>query len=123
MPKNQVSDAPIKNAPGYFRLGLSNIGLLSAAYNFGNTPPHEGGGIFQPGFNSGGGLRYRIAPRWMIQLDSRETLTGQPDFWTKSKSAILSGVVLDNAILTLVGPVLAGVMRQQRVGGELSFTF
>jgi opacity protein-like surface antigen len=118
-----LDDAPIKKAPNYFKLGLSNIGLLSAAYNFGSTPPLEGGGIFQPGFNYGGGVRYRITPRWMFRLDYRETLVSQPDFWTKSKASILSGIELDNATLTYVGPVLAGPMRQQRIGGGLSFTF
>src|ERR1700730_10176686 len=33
-----LDDAPIKKAPSYWKLGLSNIGLLSAAYNFGSTP-------------------------------------------------------------------------------------
>ena len=118
-----LDDAPIKKAPSYFRLGLSNIGLIGAAYNFGSAPPLEGGGIFQPGFNYGGGIRYRVTPRWMIRLDYRETLTSQPDFWTKSKTSILSGVELDNATLTFVGPVFEGAMRQQRVGGGVSFTF
>ena len=118
-----LDDAPIKKAPNYFKLGLSNIGLLSAAYNFGSTPPLEGGGIFQVGLNYGGGVRYRVSPRWMIRFDYRETLVSQPDFWTKSKTAILSDVEVDNATLTFVGPTLAGAMRQQRVGGGLSFTF
>jgi opacity protein-like surface antigen len=118
-----LDDAPIKKAPSYFRLGLSNIGLIGAAYNFGSTPPLEGGGIFQSGFNYGGGIRYRVTPRWMIRLDYRETLTSQHDFWTKSKTSILSGVELDNATLTFVGPQLDGAMRQQRVGGGVSFTF
>ena len=100
-----LDDAPIKKAPSYWKLGLSNIGLLSAAYNFGSTPPLEGGGIFQVGFNYGGGVRYRVTPRWMIRLDYRETLTSQPDFWTKSKTNIISGVELDNATMTFVGPV------------------
>jgi hypothetical protein len=118
-----LDEAPIKKAPSYWRLGLSNIGLLSAAYNFGSTPPLEGGGIFQVGFNYGGGVRYRLSPRWMVRMDYRETLTSQPDFWTKSTKSILSGVELDNATLTFVGPVLNGVMREQRVGGGVSFTF
>ena len=118
-----LDEAPIKKAPSYWRLGLSNIGLLSAAYNFGSTPPLEGGGIFQVGFNYGGGIRYRVTPRWMIRLDYRETLTSQPDFWTKSKNNIISNIELDNATMTFVGPVFASAMRQQRVGGGLSFTF
>jgi opacity protein-like surface antigen len=118
-----LDEAPIKKAPSYWRLGLSNIGLLSAAYNFGSTPPLEGGGIFQVGFNYGGGVRYRLTPRWMIRMDYRETLTSQPDFWTKSVKNIISGVELDNATMTFVGPTFQGAMRQQRVGGGVSFTF
>jgi opacity protein-like surface antigen len=118
-----LDEAPIKKAPSYWKLGLSNIGLLSAAYNFGSTPPLDGGGIFQVGFNYGGGVRYRVTPRWMIRLDYRETLTSQPDFWTKSTNSILSGVELENATLTFVGPIFQGAMRQQRVGGGVSFTF
>jgi opacity protein-like surface antigen len=118
-----LDDAPIKKAPNYWKLGLSNIGLLSAAYDFGSTPPLEGGGIFQVGFNYGGGVRYRVTPRWMIRVDYRETLTSEPDFWTKSKTSILNGIVLDNATLTFVGPIFQGAMRQQHVGGGVSFTF
>ena len=118
-----LDDAPIKKAPNYWKLGLSNIGLLSAAYNFGSTPPLEGGGIFQVGFNYGGGVRYRVTPRWMVRLDYRSTLTSQPDFWTKSKTNIINGVELDNATMTFVGPIFDGAMREQRVGGGVSFTF
>jgi opacity protein-like surface antigen len=118
-----LDEAPIKKAPSYWKLGLSNIGLLSAAYNFGSTPPLEGGGIFQVGFNYGGGVRYRVTPRWMMRLDYRETLTSQPDFWTKSVNNIVSSVELENATMTFVGPVFQGAMRQQRVGGGVSFTF
>jgi hypothetical protein len=56
-------------------------------------------------------------------MDYRATLTSQPDFWTKSVNNILSGVELENATLTFVGPVFQGPMRQQRVGGGVSFTF
>jgi hypothetical protein len=59
----------------------------------------------------------------MIRLDYRETLVSQPDFWTKSKDSILSGIELDDATLTFVGPIFAAAMREQRVGGGLSFTF
>lgn len=119
-----LSDAPIKKAPSWFRLGLSNIGLISAAYNFGSDPPLEGGGIFQPGLNYGGGVRYRLTPRWMVRADFRETLTSQPDFWTKSQKDILSGIVIDqDTSLTVIGPVLDGPLRQDRVTAGLSFTF
>jgi opacity protein-like surface antigen len=119
-----LADAPIEKAPAWFKLGLSNIGLISAAYNFGSDPPLDGGGIFQPGFNYGGGIRYRLTPRWMIRADYRETLTSQPDFWTKSQKDILSGIETDpGTTLTVVGPVLDGPMRQDHVTMGMSFTF
>ncbi len=119
-----LSDAPIKKAPGWFRLGLSNIGLISAAYNFGSTPPLEGGGIFQVGLTYGGGIRYRVTPRWMVRADFRETLTSQPDFWSKSRKDILDGLDYeDGSTLTEIGPVLDGLLRQDRVSAGVSFTF
>lgn len=118
-----LSDAPIKKAPNYFKLGLSNIGLISAAYNFGSTPPLDGGGIFQFGLNYGGGIKYRITPRWMMRLDYRETLTSQPDFWTKSKREILAGIDVGDYSLQEVGPVLKGALRQQHATAGISFTF
>ncbi|MGA9717858.1 MAG: LssY C-terminal domain-containing protein, partial [Acidobacteriaceae bacterium] len=119
-----LADAPIKKAPGWFKLGLSNIGLISAAYNFGSDPPLDGGGIFQVGLNYGGGVRYRLTPRWMLRADYRETLTSQPDFWTKSQKEILGGIDADpGTTLTVVGPVLDGAMRQDRITMGLSFTF
>lgn len=118
-----LSDAPIKKAPSYWRLGLSNIGLISAAYNFGGTPPLEGGGIFQWGFNYGGGIKYRVKPRWMVRLDYRETLISQPDFWSKSKDDILAGIDVGDYSVQEIGPVLDGAMRQQHVTAGVSFTF
>ncbi len=119
-----LSDAPIKKAPGWFRLGLSNIGLISAAYNFGSDPPLDGGGIFQVGLNYGGGVRYRMTPRWMIRADYRETLTSQPDFWSKSVSSIDGGIQVDpGTTYSTIGPVLDGPLRQDRVTMGLSFTF
>jgi hypothetical protein len=119
-----LADTPIKKAPAWFRLGLSNIGLISAAYNFGSDPPLEGGGIFQVGLNYGGGIRYRMTPRWMIRADFRETLTSQPDFWSKSEKDISGGIVVDpGTTYTTIGPVLDGLLRQDRVTMGLSFTF
>jgi hypothetical protein len=59
----------------------------------------------------------------MLRVDYRATLTSQPDFWTKSKANIISGIELDDATLTFVGPIFDSAMRQQRVGGGVSFTF
>lgn len=118
-----LSDAPIKKAPGYFKLGLSSIGLIKAAYDFGSTPPLEGGGIFKLGLNYGGGIRYRVTPRWMVSADYRETLISQPDFWSKSKEDILGGIDAGDYLLSVYGPLLNGPMRQQRVTAGVAFTF
>ncbi len=118
-----LDDAPIKKAPNYFKLGLSSIGLISAAYNFGGTPPLDGGGIFQPGLNYGAGIRYRLTPRWMVRLDYRETLVRQPDFWSKSKQDILANIDVGDYSIAELGPVLQGPLRQQHATVGVSFTF
>lgn len=118
-----LDDAPVKKAPGWFKLGLSNIGLLAAAYNFGSDPPLEGGGIFRVGLNYGGGVRYRLTPRWMLRADYRETLIKQPDFWSKSRKDILAGIDAGDYQLTEIGPLLNGPMRQMHATAGVSFTF
>lgn len=74
-----LSDAPLKKPAGPFRLGLKNIGLLQAAFDFGRTPPLDGGGIFQFGMQYGAGIKYRISPRVMLRADYRETWSKNPD--------------------------------------------
>ncbi len=118
-----LTDAPIKKAPNYFKLGLSSVGLITAAYDFGSTPPLEGGGIFQFGFNYGVGVRYRLTPRWMVRLDYRETLISQPDFWSKSRADILNNLYAPDYTIQEVGPVFDGAMRQQHATAGFSFTF
>ena len=118
-----LSDAPIKKAPNYFKLGLSSVGLITAAYDFGSTPPLEGGGIFQFGFNYGVGVRYRLTPRWMIRADYRETIISQPDFWSKSRNDILNNLYAPDYTLQEVGPVFDSAMREQHATAGVSFTF
>lgn len=76
---SSLSDAPVKQAHGVFKLGLSNVGLLKAAFDFGRTPPLEGGGSFRPGFMYGGGVKVRVHPRWTMRADFRQTLAANPD--------------------------------------------
>ncbi len=118
-----LTDAPIKKAPNYFKLGLSSVGLITAAYDFGSTPPLEGGGIFQVGLNYGAGVRYRLTPRWMVRADYRETLISQPDFWSKSRSDILNNLYAPDYTIQEVGPVFDSAMREQHVTAGFSFTF
>src|SRR6201996_8641815 len=44
-----LNGAPLKKPAGVFNIGLKNIGLIKAAFDFGNTPPLDGGGIFHIG--------------------------------------------------------------------------
>ncbi len=121
-----LTDAPFKKAPAYFSFGLKNVGLITAAYQYGSTPPLEGGGIFQPGLQYGAGLRYRIAPRWMARVDYRQTLTSQPDFWSKSLPHIQDLLDFDDPGWTAseATPVVkSGPLLAERFTGGISFTF
>ncbi|MDQ2844683.1 MAG: hypothetical protein M3Y72_27300 [Acidobacteriota bacterium] len=60
------------------------MGLILAAYDFANEPPLDGGGVFQFGFQYGGGIKYRVTRRFMLSADCRETLSPQPDFIERS---------------------------------------
>lgn len=79
-----LTDAPFLRARGVFRVGLGNVGMIRAGYNFSHRPPLEGGGIFLPGFQTGAGFSYRFTPRWTLRADYRATLSKRPDFLTKS---------------------------------------
>jgi len=74
-----LNGAPLKKPAGPFDIGLKNIGLLLAAFDFGRTPPLEGGGIFHVGIQYGGGVKYRVTPRMMLRADWRETWAKNPD--------------------------------------------
>ncbi len=74
-----LSNAPLKKPAGVFTLGLKNIGLIKAAFDFGSTPPLNGGGIFQFGFQYGAGMKYRVAPHFTLRADYRETWSKNPD--------------------------------------------
>jgi opacity protein-like surface antigen len=72
-------DSPLKKPAGPFSLGLKNIGLIKAAFDFGNTPALDGGGIFQFGLQYGAGIKYRLTPHTMLRADYRETWSANPD--------------------------------------------
>jgi opacity protein-like surface antigen len=81
-----LNGAPLKKPAGPFTLGLKNIGLIKAAFDFGNTPPLDGGGIFQFGLEYGAGVKYRVSPRVMVRADWRETWSKNPDIISSSYS-------------------------------------
>jgi len=79
-----LNGAPLKKPAGIYTLGLKNIGLIKAAFDFGNTPPLDGGGIFQLGLQYGAGIKYRVTPRIMLRADFRETWSKNPDIIASS---------------------------------------
>jgi len=79
-----LNGAPLKKPAGVYTLGLKNIGLIKAAFDFGNTPPLDGGGIFQIGLQYGGGIKYRVTPRMTLRADWRETWSKNPDIIANS---------------------------------------
>jgi hypothetical protein len=79
-----LNGAPLKKPAGVFNLGLKNIGLIKAAFDFGNTPPLDGGGIFHIGLQYGAGVKYRVTPRMMLRADWRETWAKNPDIIANS---------------------------------------
>lgn len=118
-----LSDSPLKKPNGIFRLGLTNIGLLQAAFSFGNTPPLDGGGIFQPGLEYGGGIKYRIHPHIMLRGDFREIWSKNPQIIRKSYQAFLPGG-LDDTYMTIVNDEEPPAKYfQQRATVGVAFTF
>jgi opacity protein-like surface antigen len=74
-----LNGAPLKKPAGVYTLGLKNIGLIQAAFDFGRTPPLDGGGIFHLGLQYGGGVKFRVTPRLMLRADWRQTWAKNPD--------------------------------------------
>jgi opacity protein-like surface antigen len=74
-----LADSPLKKPAGPFTLGLKNIGLIKAAFDFGSVAPLDGGGIFQFGMQYGAGLKYRVSPHTILRADYRETWSKNPD--------------------------------------------
>lgn len=79
-----LSDSTIKKAAGPFKLGLQNVGLLLAAFEFSSTSPLDGGGIFSLGLQYGGGIAFRVHPRITVSADFRETWSKNPQFISDS---------------------------------------
>ena len=119
-----LSDSPFKQARGLFRFGLNNVGMLSAAYNFGNAAPLEGGGIFQMGAIVGAGFKYRVHPRWTLRFDYRDTISKSPNFLKKSLTQPNITPIEDGDPQPAAAPPLVrGRLIQQRMTVGFSFTF
>ena len=117
-----ITDAPFKSSGGVFKVGLRNVGLILAAYNFANNPPLDGGGIFQFGFQYGGGVKYRVSRRWLLRLDYREAISAQPNFVERSIK-IDDPSDSDNYVVYKESDLPSGPLRQQKVTAGVSFVF
>lgn len=119
-----LTDSPFQKAKGVFRLGLSNVGMMQAAYNFGSAAPLQGGGVFQGVFQYGGGFKIRVAPRWTYRIDFRTGVSRHPNFLSRS-------VERDPGVLEPGGPsriesidgVAKGFLHQRRISTGFAFTF
>lgn len=116
-----LSDAPIKKAAGPFKLGLQNVGILKAAFDFGSTPPLEGGGIFQVGLQYGAGIKFRAHPRITVRADYRETWSKNPEFIRDSYTEDYFDVEGYDTQYVRVGS--EAKFRQQRFTIGVAFTF
>ena len=112
-----LTHAPFRESRGLYRIGLSNVGMIQSAYNFASAPPLDGGGIFQPAVQFGGGLKYRYRKCWVLRLDYRNTMSHRPDLLRKSLATITDNITPD------VRGETHGWFAQQRVSFGFSFTF
>lgn len=118
-----LANAPLKKPSGYFILGASNIGLIKAAFDFGNTPPLNGGGIFQAGLQYGAGFKYRVLPRLTMRIDYGET-------WSQTPRIIRDSYIsyeppgLDNTYSThVLDSINPAKYVQQHATAGFAFTF
>ena len=117
-----LTDSPFKSSGGVFNVGLRNVGLILAAYNFASRPPLDGGGVFQFGFQYGGGVKYRVSRHWLVRLDYQETISAQPDFVERSIQ-IDDPSDSDEYTLTKESQRPSGPLREQRLTAGFSFVF
>ncbi|WP_035346949.1 LssY C-terminal domain-containing protein [Edaphobacter aggregans] len=118
-----LNGSPLKKPAGPFNLGLKNIGLIKAAFDFGRTAPLDGGGIFQFGLQYGAGVKFRVTPRLTIRADFRETWSRNPDIIADSYQDYDSNE-LDETYTTdvlRVGPEKKFLQDRYTVG--VAFTF
>lgn len=118
-----LADAPLKKPSSYYTLGLKNLGLFKAAFDFGNTPPLDGGGIFQPGLQYGAGVKYRVTPRFTMRLDWRETWSRNPRIIRSSYEDFIPDELPSNYTVDVFnGPPDHGFFQQRATMG-FAFTF
>jgi hypothetical protein len=103
------------------RVPFSAAGFFEGLWDLNSTPPLEGGGILQPTIQYGGGIKVYVS-RWVLRADFRETLSGQPDFWTKSYGSLTN--YTDGVITFEPGPLtLHGVLRHRLLSAGIGIAF
>jgi opacity protein-like surface antigen len=113
---------PQKNS--LLRFTVKDVGIIVDAYDFGSRPPLEGGGIFQFGFQYGGGFKYQVTPHFALRSDFRGTLSEQPDYWTKSYPSINSFSQTNGLFNFGIGPLIgSGPLRHQSYTSGFAFSF
>ncbi len=105
------------------KFSFKEVNVLYSAFRFGGNPPLEGGGIFQPTLNYGGGFRFYLTRHLIYRLDYRETLSRQPDFWTPSYSSFRRADVGANAIIEPGRLQRFGPLRQQSMSMGFGIAF
>lgn len=116
-----LTDTALKKPGGVYRLGLQNIGIFKSAFDFGSTPPLEGGGIFQFGLQYGGGIKVRVLPRFTIRADFRETWTPNPRFLRDSYTTDYFDT--ENYKVEFIREPPDAKFRQQVISLGFAFTF
>lgn len=118
-----LASAPLKQPSGYFRLGLSNIGLIAAAFDFGNTSPLNGGGIFQPGLQYGAGFKFRVLPSILVRADYGETWSRNPEIIRNSYLGYVRTGLDDTYTTTVINLKRPRSFIQQRATVGVALTF
>lgn len=106
----------------YLRYTFRELNILFSAFRFGHDPPLEGGAIFQPTLHYGGGIKFYATRRLVLRADFRETLSAQPDFWTKSASSLRQADD-DGTVVEPLPLVKHGRLRQQRISIGVGIAF
>ena len=121
----KLAAAPLKGPSGFFRLGLSNIGIIQSAFNFDSVPPLDGGGIFQPGLQYGGGVKYRVLPRLTMRLDFRENWSRNPKMIRSSYESYVPATPPEAGAytVTVTNTTPPATYLQQRFTAGFAFTF
>ncbi|MEI9813825.1 MAG: LssY C-terminal domain-containing protein [Acidobacteriota bacterium] len=113
----------VQSSQTLWRFAFKELNAIYSAYHFGDDPPLEGGAIFQPALHYGGGIKFHWTRRFVLRADYRETLSAQPDFWTKSYPSLTDADIGPGRSLKPLELHKYGLLRQQRLSLGVGITF